>query len=377
MKVAIFETEHFEAAYPLIKLFDDGKNEITVFTNADCYRQLQFLLKGQLTRYHWVVRHPRDSKYIFMRRMYSEIKKKKIELLFLNTVNDNFIFYAVMVAFLKRTRIILTLHDINTFFHHKFKFSLRRWVRITGKKALVSLIKEFNVISLTMVDYVKSKLPGHKKVHCVPGAVFQETLATVKHTGLQEMNIVVPGSIDQRRRDYHQVFELLKIAEEENLKVTLVILGGPYEQYGYDVIEQCKHYVKTRNNLVFYQEKVVDQPEFDRQLNLAHFVFIPSVIHTMISDDIPETYGQSKSSGNVFDIIKHAKPFIAPIDLKVDPFLELSCIRYHRVDEIIKTLVEIRKDPQSYSDLKQSAYEASRNYTIEAIRKRNPALFDR
>ncbi|MEI9807412.1 MAG: hypothetical protein WDO16_05755 [Bacteroidota bacterium] len=44
-------------------------------------------------------------------------------------------------------------------------------------------------------------------------------------------------------------------------------------------------------------------------MDTAHFVFIPSVIATKICGDIPETYGISKSSGNMFDVIKHAKPF--------------------------------------------------------------------
>src|SRR5688500_18218117 len=132
MRVAIFEIEHFEVAYPLVKLFDNDDNEITIFTNAGCYRQFQYLFKERLTKYHWVILQPGDSKDTFIWRMYSETKKRNIELLYLNTVSDNFIFYALVVFFLKGKRIILTLHDVNTFFHHKFKFSLRRWVRITG-----------------------------------------------------------------------------------------------------------------------------------------------------------------------------------------------------------------------------------------------------
>jgi hypothetical protein len=34
-------------------------------------------------------------------------------------------------------------------------------------------VNEFNVVALTMVDYLQKRLPI-QKVHCVPGAVYEE-----------------------------------------------------------------------------------------------------------------------------------------------------------------------------------------------------------
>ena len=50
MNIGIFETEHFEGAYPLIKLFDNGGNRVTIFTNSHCFRQFRYLLIGRLVR---------------------------------------------------------------------------------------------------------------------------------------------------------------------------------------------------------------------------------------------------------------------------------------------------------------------------------------
>ena len=53
MKVAIIEKGHFEVAHTLISLFDNGINNITVFTDQETLHQLTFLLNGKSDRYNW------------------------------------------------------------------------------------------------------------------------------------------------------------------------------------------------------------------------------------------------------------------------------------------------------------------------------------
>ena len=53
MKAGIFETEHFEGSYPVIKLFDHNNNEITVFTYEEAYRQFRHLFPEEPRRYEW------------------------------------------------------------------------------------------------------------------------------------------------------------------------------------------------------------------------------------------------------------------------------------------------------------------------------------
>jgi len=107
----------------------------------------------------------------------------------------------------------------------------------------------------------------------------------------------------------------------------------------------------------------------------SHVVLLPSTIYTNIFDNITEEYGLSTSSGNLFDIIKHAKPFIAPAALRVDPFLEASCVRYNEPIEIVRALKTLAESPQLLSAMMQQARSASGNYSIEVVRKRNPSLF--
>ncbi len=370
MKIGIFETTHFEGAYPVIRLFDNGVNEITIFTYEAAYRQFQFLFKAELSKFQWVVKGNNESKYNFIWRIYKETKSRNLQLLYLNTISDNFIFYAEMISLLKGLRIIMTLHSINNYFEHKLKFSLRRLVRILGKKKLIRAVKEFNVVALTMVDYLKEKLPSSGKVHCVPGAVYENRSSPGRN---KISRLVVPGLVDERRRNYEDVIQLVEKLEKVGMEVSITLLGGVHPEFGKPIIEKIKK-SGWRNRLKYYQAEV-DQPEFDKVMDEADIVFVPSAIQISIQDDIEEVYGLSMSSGNMFDIIKHAKPFIAPLALRVDPFLENSCLRYQTVDEIVDILIALSESPEEYASLQSKAKVASTSYTIEAVRKRNPELF--
>jgi hypothetical protein len=377
MKTGIFETEHFEGSYPVIKLFDNGKNDITIFTYQSAWEQFKHLFPGEPEKYEWIVKPETRSKYLFIRDMYREIKRKKIELVYLNTISNNFIIYALFVLLLRKTRVILTIHNINSQFEFKPSLSPRRIIRYIGRRMLLSVIKEFNVVGMTLVGPLEERLAKNDKVYCVPGAVFEETNCRQTQPSINDrINIVIPGTVDGRRRDYEQAIALVRLLEQQRVPVTITFLGRFYEQYGAGILQKIKDLRLVHTRLDYYEFETVAQPEFDRIMNNAHFVFIPSVLTTVIEDGVRELYGTTISSGNLFDVIKHAKPFIIPERLKIDAFLERSCFRYSRIEEITGFIIRMRDDMPGYTALLEDALQASRNYTIQKIRERNPGLFN-
>jgi glycosyltransferase involved in cell wall biosynthesis len=375
MKIGIFETTHFEGAYPVIRLFDNGKNDITIFTYPHAYEQFQFLFAGELHKFRWIIKKEDESKRQFIGRMRRETKSLQLELLYLNTVTDNYISYYWMIRKLKPTRIIMTLHSINNYFEHRFALNVRRMTRTVGKKKLIREVNEFNVVAMTMVNYLAERIPANKKVHCVPGAVYEGAGGVSRRQHEMRISkIVVPGTVDHRRRDYEAVIKLAEKLKNDDIPIQLTILGGVHPLYGVEIINE----IKKRNlgeKLRFYETEVVDQPEFDKVMDEADLVLLPSTINNTILDDIPEIYGLSMSSGNLFDIIKHALPFLCPRKLRVDPFLEDSCLRYDSPSEIIEIIMALNESPLVVSSLMTKAKAASANYTVEAVRQRNTDLF--
>jgi hypothetical protein len=371
MKIVIVETEHFEGAFPVIKLFDLPGNEITVFTSEETYSRFKDLFLDDSNRYQWTIL-PVGSKRRFFYSLYKNLKQQKPDLLYINTISDNHILYALVLKLLPRQRVVLTVHDINCLFESRPSTNFRQAIIHRGKKWLTHRVNEFNVVADTMTNYLRTKT-GKKKTYNIPGAVFENRYSPQAVNTI--IHITVPGSLDKRRRDYEQVFALAALADKEKLPVQITLLGGHSDQYGKTIISRAASFQSDYCKIISYDTKIVKQDEFDKQMDAAHFVFIPSVINTQICGAIPETYGISKSSGNIFDVIKHAKPFIVPAGLTISPTLQTSRFRYADVNDIINFLKNIVASPASYDRWQKDALENSKNYTPGKVRERNTSLF--
>jgi hypothetical protein len=373
MKAGIFEMEHFEGAYPVIQLFDMPANQLVIFTDAATFERFTHLFKEDVDRFQWEILDNTGGKWRFFSQLYIAAKKHKLDIFYLNTISNNHLFYAWVIGLLRIARVVITVHDINCMFKSKWSLQLRPFIHHIGKKALIKRVSEYNVVADTMVDYLRETTGGQMQVHNIPGAVFERTQAQLAISS--PLHLVVPGTLDKKRRDYSQVFALLKAAEASRLPLHVTLLGGYTDAYGKAVIQQAAALKTTCTKITVYDTGLVHQDEFDKQLDKAHYIFIPSVVNTAICFSIPETYGLTKSSGNIFDVIKHARPFIAPQSLRISATLERSCFRYTSIDQLVQFLNEIIQQKEDYNKWQQQALAGSKEYTIAKVRERNATLF--
>ena len=373
MKIGILEMEHFEGAYPIIQLFDMPANEVIVITNSDTYQRFVELFKQDINRFTWEIVDRKGSRLRFFRQLYKAARKHRLDLFYVNTISSNHILYAWVLGLLRIKRVILTVHDINCMFRSHWSLHARETIHHIGKKALVRRVKEFNVISAAMIDNIKEATGHRLPIHNLPGSVF--TTNQVKVAISDYIHLVVCGGLEKKRRDYDQVFDLVKLAEEKQLPLHITLLGGTYDEFGKSIAQQAKALKTTHAKLHVYEARHVPQDEFDRQLNNAHFILLTSVIDTAICFAIPETYGLTKSSGNVFDGIKHARPFIVPQSLRMPANLESSCFRYASNEQMIDFLMALFRQKNDYRQWQQQALHNSEEYTIDKVRSRNPTLF--
>jgi hypothetical protein len=372
MKIAIFETEHFEGAFPVIKLFDMPGNEVTVYTSPETYKRFKDLFGENAGRFNWAIL-PAGNRIRFFYSFYKNLKNQKPDILYINTISNNHLLYAFVLSRLSVKRVVLTVHDINCLFESRPSLNFRKAMIHRGKKKLLRQVDEFNVVSDTMIPYLQTKAK-QRKTHNIPGSVFENNYSPQPVNDL--LRIVVPGSLDKRRRDYEQVFQLAAIADEEKISLQIILLGGYPDKYGKAITERGNGFISDHCKIITYNAEVVDQEEFDRQMDAAHFVFIPSVIDTKICGNIPETYGITKSSGNIFDVIKHAKPFIVPAGLAISNNLRLSCFKYQHLRDVPAFLKSFITSPEKYDHWQILAFENSQDYTIEKVRERNVSLFE-
>ncbi|MET0462838.1 MAG: hypothetical protein ABW007_06780 [Chitinophagaceae bacterium] len=374
MNVTIFETEHFEAAYPVIRLFDNGSNQIQICCYPVTFTQLHHKLPQD--RYKWRVKKNNESKRQFIVTLYKECKRQRTDLLYLNTVSDNFILYALLAMLLRKTRIILTVHMVNNMTDTKRIWQPKRLIRALGKKLLCKVVDEFNVISPTLVPALKVRLGSTRTIHTVPGGIYEpEMVAQLQPSTSSIIQLAIPGSIDGRRRDYRLAFDLLNQLERLAVQAEITLLGSFYGDYGHEIRRKASEWNGRSAQVKYYEEDHIDQPEFDRVLNQSHYVFSPSVIKTVIADDVPEYYGRTIVSGNLSDAVRHAKPMIIPAELTVDPKLENMFIRYSDVLQLAVYLQQVQQKPALYEELQQKSEAAVLPYTLMQVRKHHSDLF--
>ena len=374
MKIAIFETSHFEVAHTLISLFDKPGNEITIFVHPEAHRQLLLMLKEKTGRYKWIVRKEDETNRSFIRRIFRYTKDHSFDLLYFNTIADNFIIYYFHLLKLRKIPSVLTLHDINGQFQYKPSFSLVRIVRFIGKRLLIKKFQSFNVLADTMVNYLREKLPHGKKIYSIPGNYFDPANITpVKLEPGNPIKIVIPGSVDERRRDYSLVKELLDAASRQNIAIEICLLGGFSNGHSESTRRFCQNYLRYNTNLKIFEEDIVDHPVFEKYIQESHFIWMPVQPMISVSDGIIEEYGRSICSGNIGDVIRYARPFFVPRRMPLDEALAGSAIRYDSLTDILTAIQQL--SPSVYAGLQQKAWTASLHYTKEEIISRNLSLF--
>lgn len=375
MKIAIFETTHFEVAYTLIILFDTPENELTIFIHDEAHQQLLFLLGSKANRYKWVVKKPMQPNRKFIKTIFHYTKRHTFDLLYFNTIANNFILYAYYLKRLQHIPSVLTLHDVNSHFQYKASLSLKSHVRFIGKKLLIRKFQNFNVLADTMIPYLREKLPPQKKIFNIPGGCFQPGNEKFIQFKLgTRIKIVIPGSIDERRRDYSIVGELLDNAKRENIDIEISLLGAFNPPHCERIYEYCKNYLAHNSNLKIFEGKIVNQQEYDQTIQDSHFVLMPIRTKVSIHDGIVEEYGKTICTGNIGDVIRHAKPFFVPAEIPLEADLLNIALAYKGITDILEILNHL--SPIGYEKMQERSLKASLYYTRENIIRRSPELFN-
>lgn len=373
MKIALFDTGHFETAYTLIRLFDQPGNKVIIFTNGQTEGILKDMLRNDQDRFDWFIVDRWIGNFNYFLYVRRQLKFISPEIIYFNTIDRLPFYYALMLNSLPHTRVILTIHDINCFFHKGNWKNVGDMLRWQSRKFLLREVEALNVISETMLPKLRQKTNYRFPVIHIPGAVYEHEHQELVQT--QRLRIVVPGSIDQKRRNYDDVFLVGELAEEAGLPVDITLAGGTQTLYGKAVLNKAKQWKGQYCNILSYDGNMLLPAAYDRILRTAHFIFSPAVIQTKICGDIPETYGISKSSGSISDAIRFAKPFIVPAELMISRRLESSAFKYNSLNDITDLLFRIFKNPETYSVWKENAIRNSGWYGTREVRERNASVF--
>ena len=243
---------------------------------------------------------------------------------------------------------------------------LRENLNSVAKKMAIS---RFDVILAqlpTVKEYMQSQL-GYKNS---PVRTFAP-IHTQESKGNEEgelITFVVPGSVQNSRRDYDTTLDVFEeLFDEFPDKLQLSLLGKGKEN---EIIERCKSLEKEGYNINYYgADTWIPAEEFGDQMKNGDVVLLPQR-YNKPQKLFNEIYGRSGGTGGVFEAIRHSKPIILPEHFPELDWISSSTMWYDDADSLFGIVRSIIEEPVKLNRLKREARINSKEFSIKKQREK-------
>jgi len=349
--------------------------EVTLFTTPEIFSLVESHLTNK-DEYRIVLKEDSESINDFLRRV-QEICDTEIDVLFVNTIQESCKDLPHYFKFKPRCRMVLTVHDANTWLNQRLTVDVTKPVRTIDtflstmfiKKNVLPKFDAVNVIYPPIKDYIITHKLYEKPVFTLPFTFFNESTKISYPKPDEKMQVVVPGEIIQARRDHETVLDAFEqLLPHYSEKVSLCLLGRPRGGYGQQIINRCKA-LKTKGYDVTWFDAFVPEETYDTILRGCSLVIAPIKLETTGLGVIKETFGKTKASGAPFDAIQYAKPLVVPSGLQLLKETGSSTLQYTDVQHLVQILRDVMETKGRLEELQHRAQENSQKFSLDVLQK--------
>lgn len=363
MKIAIYDSEHFETTYTLVKAFSLAQHHLTLFVTAEVAVSLRELLtKEEASLIDWVLLERAKIKNTAI--LYRYCRKEKVDVLWFGTISHHYLLFGVLARMLRKAKTILTIHDANSFFKPAPFHSLRGSLNYTGKKLLAASINGYSTLLTTTKQYIENNFSPSGQVSCIPGSFFTGITKPFPND-INSLVMVVPGSVDTKRRNYTSLFALAEQWQSQNRKLEVILLGGARDAAARSILQQLDKLSTPALKFTIYSQAHISQEEYDRQLTRCDFVFAPLQEKFAEDSALPEQYGLTKSSGCFFDAVRFGKPLLLPAEICLPDELAPQTIVHATHSELVHFITHLTSE--KFSRIQTAAINNAKRFTVDII----------
>lgn len=376
--IEICEANHYTAVEALAFTYAiKSDNHIRVYTLKSLKIPLIFSQKNIQIAFNEVGELMED----YLRRIDSE----EFDVIHINTISK---YYKEFAAVNWKTKVVLTVHNIDTYFDNPLnkqvdllkyrlsklsiqklktsfylpiKYFFKEIIRQKQRDLIIKNLKakgdKFLIYSDAQKTYLQ-KFIDASKIIVFPFCIHQPHKDSSENN--QKIRICIPGSVDNERRDYINFFEVLK----QNIsylkdKIAIDLLGyiPKTNQFLVPIIKQ----LESLGIQLFYQTSFLKADEYEQRLNTCDII----LGNLKVNLNNQSKYGETKETGVVFNMIKAAKPGIFPIGYSTPSHLKSICLNYEEdVFPVLKNLIDT---PSLVKDLKEKAKLVVKAYEPENL----------
>lgn len=366
MKVAIYDLVHLDWIVPYTELLADTQIEVHFYVSKDFKEDIEEATDHNI-RFHWYFVEVSQGQIPSFIKFYNFLSEVKPDLVILNSIEGKHLSVYLSLLLARTERVLINVHSINNFLNTSFSFPIKKLIRTLSKRILNLKVNGYIVNAEAMQEFILKNNLTSKPTYWLP-PVYNK-INSYEYIYKGHVVFLIPGAIDERRRDYNLALEVFALMAKENAYVKLIIAGRPVGVYGHTIQGKANELIQKGMKIEYYKSEVPER-KFQNMVARAAIIFSPLVLSTVIHDKIEEKYGLTKSSGNIYDAIRHGKPLIVPDYIKVPKEIESSCIFYSSSNDLYLKMLELINDKNLLESYIHRAKVNSSAFSKEMIQNR-------
>jgi hypothetical protein len=364
---------HIPVLYSFMKVCKTRNTKVTVFTTEELYSRLK-TYNIDFNEFNFVIKKKHESTRSFLKRV-GKICDNNIDLLFVNTIHETVSDLLCYLNFKPVCKKILVVHHVNAWLKPKLVFKLLHPLRTLDTNLSSVLIKKFvfpsfdaiNVIYKPVREYIIHNMSFDNEIFTIPTSIF-ENVAEKKQED-KTLKIVIPGLIQEHRKDYHSVLPVFEeLFEQFKERLELLIPGMPVGRYGQNIKNICKKMQRQGYKVVVFDD-FVPEKRYNEILTDCDVILAPIRIKTRADGEISEYYGKTVGSGVVYNAIKYAKPIIVPSEFNMLKELGNSTLKYGNAEELKQHLQNLIENKNMLNNLKKESLKNAEKYSLKNLQE--------
>lgn len=351
---------HYTYLFTLIRICSSAGFDITIFCSIELKKTL--IKSGYFDNDLFIIsKKEHEKNYLFLKRI-KIYANEKLDLFWINTYQFSIKYTLFYFFVFPNVFSIITIHDVKTWLSNSINiieiikkptsvvFFLSRKIIFSKFNALAVLEPQFKI-------WIEEKTRIKKRVYVLPFSLCEFCSIEQSKIQFNKINIVIPGTITNSRRDYISLVSAIENYSFNSLN--FFFAGKVVDSTGLEIFSKLK--LTSLINKIYLYDDFISESTFKEILINSHFILV-NINRFFKTDGFQEEYGLTKSTGGIWNCIRFSKPGLIPNWMSTPQINESSLIRYDATN-LLDILIKIDKmSLNEYNNLLIKARHNSSKY---------------
>lgn len=299
----------------------------------------------------------------------------EIDLLLINSLFGDLRRLRTYAEFTPDCRSLLRLHSINLWFEERLE-------SLDGKAGELGLALRQHILDIhdgvltgyrPLLEYLRTETDYSGRSYDFVPVYNQYGRADDE----SDVLFTVPGRIDPDRKDYETTLDAFELVARRTEDCRLCLLGHVRDDEGGRILDRCDRLNDRLGDRIDYyrDSEWVPESEFVHRMRSTDVV-LSTVEREYTKKFMRETYGTTKTSGNVRDAIRFATPLVLPDHFEVSESIREMAITYRDAEELADLLHRLATDEAYLNEAQRGAADTAERFTLARQRRRLKAIRD-